>query len=78
MNVTIIYKADIVRVHKAGCRDIDKDKRRAVTVYTAEHATKQEVASDFYSDFIAEGSMSEDEALAYCDFLPCTHGLPEN
>lgn len=75
MNVTFIYKSDDVRVHKTGCRDIDKDARRAVTVYSAEVKSRQDAANNFYSDFVSSGEMTEEEALGYTDFLPCTKGL---
>ena len=75
MQVTLIYSGDDVRVHKAGCRDVDKDKRRADTVYNMEANSFQDVANEFYSDFINEGSMTTDQALNYCNFAPCTAGL---
>lgn len=78
MNVTIIYNADDIRVHRTGCRDIDRETRRRppTTMYSLDAETRREVAEDFYSDFIHEGSMSSDEALGYSVFLPCCEALP--
>lgn len=72
-NLTIIYKADVIRVHGAGCADIAKDSRGALTVYTATFTTLRAAAEDFYSDFIDEGSMTSDQAISYSHFLPCCH-----
>lgn len=70
-SVTIIYNGDTVRVHAAGCRDAKRDARGATTTYTISASSLEEVAEDFYSDFIAEGSMTSDEAMGYTEFLPC-------
>jgi len=67
-----------VRVHKAGCRDITRDLRGATSHYEVEVATQAEAAEDFWADFIAEESMTAEQALTYLDFLPCTNGLPES
>ena len=81
MKVHMIYnpngKGAEVRVHKAGCRDIDKDLRKATSDDTMDAATQREAAGEWWGDFISEGSMTVDDALAYTDFLPCTAGLPE-
>jgi hypothetical protein len=69
--VTIIYAADIIRVHGASCPDVKKDSRNAVTVYTITASTQSEVANDFYADFLDSGEMTDNEALAYSQFLPC-------
>lgn len=63
-------------MHAADCRDIAKDKRGAVTVYSIEAESCRAVAEDFYSDFIGEGSMTSEEALQYSIFLPCCKALP--
>ena len=75
MRVTLIYKSDEVHVHRADCRDIPKARRNAANVEDMTVETRQEVANDWYQDFINEGSMTEAEALNYCVFLPCTRGL---
>jgi hypothetical protein len=84
MNVTILSMrsgADEVRIHKTGCRDIGHELPRTQdgdASYTLEVASQREAAEEFWGDFIAEGSMTGDDALGYCAFLPCTRGLPED
>ena len=67
-----------VRVHKAGCRDITVNVLKAATSHYKLHVGSQRQASDhFWSDLIAEESVSSDDALeSYTEFLPCTEGLP--
>src|ERR1700751_262353 len=81
MKVHVIYNPNAawgaeVRVHKAGCRDIAKDKRGATSNYATAGETQREIAEDFWSDFIAEESMTREDAMSYTEFLPCTDDLP--
>jgi hypothetical protein len=82
MKVTIVHDSnDNAFVHKAGCADITRRaerKRSHLSSYTIEASTQQEAANDAWSDFIAEESMTEADALAYTRFLPCCDGLPAN
>jgi len=78
MRVHIVYlSGGQVRVHRAGCRDIGRERTRHTTDYQIEVATQREAAEEFFSDFIAEGSMTPDDAWAETTVLPCTAGLPE-
>lgn len=70
--ITVIYgNGDPIRLHKAECRDAAREARYAVTTYTAEYDTAQEAAEDFYQDLIAEGSMTEADAINETIVLPC-------
>lgn len=75
--VTIIQDSDdYALVHRAGCADIARAarKRSFLSQWDIEASTKQEAANDAWSDFIGE-SMTEEDALGYTRFLPCTKGL---
>lgn len=78
MKVTLVYNPNFrggsVRVHKTGCRDIGQDRRGATTVYDMTAETRNEVAVDFFEDFINEGSMTPLDALNETHFLPCCDG----
>jgi hypothetical protein len=72
------------RVHRAGCRDCEKEARRSDSAGGAEeYASRAEVIADLWSDIIAEnpelygtpGGLSSLEAETI--FLPCTSGLPD-
>jgi hypothetical protein len=65
-----------VRVHRAGCRDIAKERKGSTSDYASAHASQEEAAQDWWADFIAEESMTADDAMQYTDFMPCTAGLP--
>lgn len=84
MKITLIYNPNRkgasheVRVHRAGCRDIDRDSRLATSVLTTAAFTKQEAAADWWADFIEERSMGSAQAREYTEFLPCTRELPED
>jgi hypothetical protein len=79
MLVTIIHDSDSnANVHKAGCADIKRKaliRRSYMSHWDAEVSSEQAAANDAWSDFIAEESMTEEDALAYTNFLPCTKGL---
>ena len=79
MWVTIVHTSDDgARVHKAGCADIKRretKRRDFLSAYTVEVDSKRKAALDAWSDFVAEESMTEDGAMCYTDFLPCTEGL---
>ncbi|GAA3144424.1 hypothetical protein GCM10010466_39420 [Planomonospora alba] len=63
------------RVHAAGCRDIARDIARSASAIDAIPViatTAEEIAVELNQDFIAEGSMTADEALDYVTFVGCT------
>ena len=71
------------RVHRAGCRDCEKEARRSDSAGDAEeYASRAEVIAGLWSDIIAEnpelygtpGGLASLEAETI--FLPCTSGLP--
>ena len=71
------------RVHRAGCRDREKEARRSDSAGDAEeYASRAEVIAGLWSDIIAEnpklygtpGGLASLEAETI--FLPCTSGLP--
>ena len=71
------------RVHRAGCRDCEKEARRSDSAGDAEeYASRAEVIVGLWSDIIAEdpgvyggpGGLASLEAETI--FLPCTSGLP--
>jgi len=74
------------RVHRAGCRDCEKEARRSDSAGDAEeaeeYASRAEAIASLWSDIIAEnpeiygtpGGLASLEAETI--FLPCTSGLP--
>ena len=71
------------RVHRADCRDCEKEARRSDSAGDAEeYASRAEVIAGLWSDIIAEnpelygtpGGLASLEAETI--FLPCTSGLP--
>jgi len=71
------------RVHRANCRDCEKEARRSDSADCAEeYASRAEVIASLWSDIIAEnpelygtpGGLASLEAETI--FLPCTSGLP--
>ena len=83
MQVHVIYNPNgphantsEVRVHAAGCKDIAKELRhRPTSDYATAGETQHEIAEEFWADFIAEESMTAEDAMSYTWFLPCTKGL---
>jgi hypothetical protein len=65
-----------VVVHKAGCADIKKAIATATSHYLTDTESQKDAALDFWSDFIAEESMTETQAIEQTGFAPCTKGLP--
>jgi len=65
-------------VHRAGCADCAKlDKNPSIDPSMDTEVTSCRAAAEFvYSDHIAEGSTTSDEALADFYFAPCLKGLP--
>ena len=79
MQITIIH-ADNAHVHKAGCADIKRRERKSrhfLSEYSLTVESQREAALDAWSDFVAEESMTEDDAIAYTYFYPCCDELPE-
>ena len=71
------------RVHRAGCRDCEKEARRSDSAgHAEEYASRADVIAGLWSDIIAEnpelygtpGGLAGLEAETI--FLPCTSGLP--
>jgi len=81
MKVHIIYNPNRgrteIEVHRAGCRDIAKALRGCTSHYELEATSRRQVSDDFWSDFIAEESMTSDDGMGYTDFLPCLNDLSE-
>jgi hypothetical protein len=75
MQVTIIMDSDDnAIVHRAGCLDITRRetrKRSHISHWNANVATAREAAIDAWSDFVSEGSMTEDQAVDYTTVMPC-------
>ncbi len=72
------------RVHRADCRDCQREARRSDSPGDAEeYASQADVIASLWSDIIAEdpglygtpGGLASLEAETI--FLPCTSGLPE-
>jgi hypothetical protein len=59
-----------IHVHKAGCRDIAKQRINGSWTLP-EGLSDREIGIDAYADQIDEGSMTEDEAEAEVYRLPC-------
>jgi hypothetical protein len=66
-----------VRVHKAGCRGIQRDLRGSTSSDVFDAASQAEAVTERWGGFINEGSMTAADAPGYTDPLPCPHGLPE-
>jgi hypothetical protein len=63
---------DGFRAHRAGCRDINLGRREQLqNQWTITADTYEDVAEDACVDFIAEGSMTLEDALGYVSFAPC-------
>lgn len=56
-------------VHATGCADCGKLSREQQ--YTVEASTYEAIADDIYSDMIAEGSMTTNDAMQDIHFSPC-------
>jgi hypothetical protein len=83
MRLSAYLVSGAFRVHRAGCRDCEKEARRSDSAGTAEeYASRTEVIAGLWSDIIAEnpevyggpGGLASLEAETI--FLPCTSGLP--
>ena len=64
---------DWMACHKAGCKHVTRSKFPETLQWPDifEAATLAEAAAYMASDFIAEGSMTVDEAIGYITFAPC-------
>jgi deoxycytidylate deaminase len=75
MNVTILLINGDPEIHATGCRDIARKARHCSHggTWTEEHDSITSLAESFACDFIAEGSMSADEALGWVSqgVMPC-------
>lgn len=77
MNVTVVLRSGDYTVHRTGCQHLGRELRLADNNWSLDAATKREVALDAWCDHIAEGSMTEDEAVGFTSFAPCLDNLPE-
>jgi hypothetical protein len=61
-------------VHAEGCADVMRGLKsgKYQGSYTVEVDKAEDAALDFWSDIIAEESMTEDDAQKYTKYLPCT------
>jgi hypothetical protein len=59
------------RCHKTGCRDIGRERVRWQNEWTEDADTLDELAASVFSDFINEGSITDEQALSYLDCAPC-------
>lgn len=72
VKVTVVVVNGDPEVHAAGCADLKKGRKVRVDVkYDLTVSSRQEVANDFWADFIDEESMTAEEALGYTQFYPC-------
>jgi hypothetical protein len=63
-----------MEVHRAGCADLNKSRRsqaKARNAWTLTASTIEEAAAEIAGDFIGEGSMTLDEAVAHIHWAPC-------
>lgn len=75
VKLTIVYGGNEPEVHKAGCADIKKARRRGKSQETAMFASHTELTEHIYSDMISTGESSlEDNYMAY-DAKPCCPAL---
>jgi hypothetical protein len=63
-------------VHRADCAETRKLAERGAGGYIIEAETLTGAAVVLASDFIAEGSMTIEQALGYITFMPCVK-LPQ-
>jgi len=72
MQVTMYLDGEKPQIHKTGCADLAKIHGETVQV---EVDSKVDAALVVWGDLVEEGSMSVDDAVAYCNFKHCTAGL---
>lgn len=75
VKLTIVYGEGEPEVHKAGCADIKKARRKGKSQETAMFSSHTELTHHIYSDMIDTGESSlEDNYMAY-DAKPCCPAL---
>lgn len=75
VKLTIVYGGNEPEVHKAGCADIKKARRRGKSQETSMFSSHTELTHHIYSDMIDSGESSlEDNYMAY-DAKPCCPAL---
>jgi hypothetical protein len=75
VKLTIVYGGNEPEVHKAGCADIKKARRRGKSQETSTFSSHTELTRHIYSDMIDSGESSlEDNYMAY-DAKPCCPAL---
>lgn len=77
MNLTVLNDGNHwLEVHKTGCQHLSRNAAHRHNVkhglvWTEDHETIRDAAESFASDFIAEGSMTVEDALGSIHFAPC-------
>jgi len=77
MNLTVLNDGNHwLEAHRTGCQHLSRNAAHKHNVkhglvWTEDHATLTSAAESFASDFIAEGSMTVEDALASIHFAPC-------
>lgn len=75
VKLTIVYTEGEPIVHKAGCADIKRDRRKGTSQATAMYSSHTELTHEIYSDMIDSGESSlEDNYMGY-DMKPCCPSL---
>lgn len=75
VKLTIVYGGNEPEVHKAGCADIKKARRKGSSQETSTFSSHTELTHHIYSDMIDSGESSlEDNYMAY-DAKPCCPAL---
>lgn len=78
LTIMVRYDGEWMEVHKTGCRDILRNLYSDAHngQWVENHDSLSSCAESVASDFIAEGSMTIDDALSAIKFYPCVT-LPE-
>lgn len=74
MNLTILNTVNEhwLEVHRTGCQHLNRRPLRYQDQsWTEDHESLSAAAESFACDFIAEGSMTPEEALDEVHFAPC-------
>lgn len=77
VKLTIVYGEGEPIVHKAGCADIKRDRRKGTSQATAMYSSHTELTQEIYSDMIDSGESSlKDNYMGY-DAKPCCPALDD-
>lgn len=81
MQVTVATtRSNDPEVHAKGCADVTRGRRsgKYQGSYNLEVTDPAEAAAEFWADIVAEGSMTDEEAVSSTRFLPCTRTMTED